>query len=88
MGDVLLQIDGAPLEGMHALSDRLGPDSVGKQVEVKLIRAGVIHSVTATIAARPAATDGVRQVAEHWKEIASRWRHHRHHHRGAHRHGC
>jgi S1-C subfamily serine protease len=88
MGDVLLQIDGAPLDGMHALSDRLGPDSVGKQVNVKLIRAGAILSVTATIAARPAATDGVRQVAEHWKEIASRWRDHHRHHRGAHRHGC
>jgi S1-C subfamily serine protease len=88
MGDVLLQIDGVPLDGMHALSDLMGPDSVGKQVEVKLIRAGAILSVTATVAARPAASDGVRQMAEHWKEIASRWRHHHHHHRGAHRHGC
>jgi S1-C subfamily serine protease len=88
MGDVLLQIDGVALDGMHALSDRMGPDSVGKQVEVKLIRAGAILAVTATIAARPAASDGVRQVAEHWKEIASRWRHHHRHHRGEHRHGC
>lgn len=88
-GDVLIQIDGVALTRMDALSERLGPDSVGKQVEVKLIRAGAILSVTATIAARPAASsDEWRQKAEQWKEMASRWRHHYHHHRGAHRHGC
>jgi S1-C subfamily serine protease len=91
-GDVLLQIDSAPLTHMHALSDRLGPESVGKQLELKLIRAGAIVSVRATIAVRPAADDESRHdawrgAAEHWKQMASHWRHH-HHHRGSHRHGC
>jgi S1-C subfamily serine protease len=84
-GDVLLQIDGVRLDGMHALSDCLGPDSVGKQMAVKLIRAGAILSVTATIAARPAESEGWSHMAEHWSRMASRFRHH-HHHRG--RHGC
>jgi S1-C subfamily serine protease len=89
MGDVLLQIDGVPLDGMHALSDRMGPDSVGKQVQVKLIRAGAILSVTATIAARPAAAQDSSRMSERWREMASRHhRHHHHHHRGDHRHGC
>jgi S1-C subfamily serine protease len=78
MGDVLLQVDGVPLDGMHALSDRLGPDSVGKRVDVKLIRAGAILSMTATIAARPAASEESAHARRH---------HHRHHHRGGYRHG-
>ncbi|HEX4160732.1 MAG TPA: S1C family serine protease [Rhizomicrobium sp.] len=87
-GDVLLRIDSVPLDGMHALSDRLGPDSVGKQTEVKLIRAGAILSMTVTIAARPAESEGLSHMAEHWSRMASRFRHHHHnhHHRG--RHGC
>ncbi len=91
MGDVLLQIDGVPLDSMHALADRLGPDSIGKKLAAKLIRAGAILSVTATIAARPAASDDGRHAAEHWSRMASRGRHahhHHHSHRGAHRHGC
>ena len=87
IGDVLLEIDGVKLDGMHALSDRLGPDSVGKQVEVRLIRAGAILSVTAIVAARPAESDGRSQTAEHWKQMASHWRHHHHHHHRG-RHGC
>ena len=93
-GDVLLEIGGVKLDGMHAFSDRLGPDSVGKQLDVKLIRAGAILSVTATIAARPASTEESkhedwRHVAEQWKQMASRWHnHHHHHHHRRGRHGC
>jgi len=89
IGDVLLEIDGVKLDGMHALSDRLGPESLGRQVSVKLIRAGAILSVTAIVAPRPADTQERSHMAEQWKELASRWRHHHHHrHRGGHRHGC
>lgn len=86
-GDVLIQIDGVALTRMDALSERLGSESVGQRVEVKLIRAGAILSVTATIAARPAASDEWSQKAKQWREMASRWHHH-HHHRGAYRHDC
>ncbi|HTT82787.1 MAG TPA: S1C family serine protease [Rhizomicrobium sp.] len=84
-GDVLLQIDGTALDRMHALPDSLGSENVGKQVEVKLIRAGAIRAVTATIAARPAASEERDRKAEQWKQMAEHRRHH-HHHRG--RHGC
>lgn len=92
-GDVLLAIDGVALDGMHALADRLGPDTVGKQVEVKLIRAGAIMSLGAKITARPAASqerpDDWSQMKDHLKQMASRWHHHHHHrYRGPHRHGC
>ena len=87
-GDVLLQIDGVPLTDMRA--GRLGPDSVGRQVEVKLIRAGAIMSVTTTITAHPAGADDWSQMAQHWagmaeqwgRMAASRWQHHHHHHGG------
>ncbi|HEY3638380.1 MAG TPA: S1C family serine protease [Rhizomicrobium sp.] len=93
-GDVLLKIDGTALDGMHALSDRLGPGSVGQDVKVTLIRAGAVLSVSATVAARPASSDDhrhedLRRMGEHWKQMAAQWREHHHrHHRGSHRHGC
>jgi S1-C subfamily serine protease len=91
-GDVLLKIDSVTLDGMHALSDRLGPDSVGQTLDVQLIRAGAILVLTARIAARPASAEewkheDWRHMAEHWKQMASRFRHHHHHHRRG-RHGC
>lgn len=85
-GDVLLQIDGERLARMSSLSDRLGPDSVGTQADVKLIRAGSILSVAVKIAARPASSEERSHMAEHWANMAAHWRHHHHHHRG--RHGC
>ena len=96
VGDILLQIDGLPLTRMRALSDKLGTDSVGKQVEVKLIRAGAVLSVSLTVTARPPKSDSERACADwsDWRSAlraeihshAHAWRHaHRH---GRHRHGC
>ncbi len=52
-GDIVLQIAGVPVTHLRRLSEQLGPDSVGRQLELKLIRAGAITSVSATITARP-----------------------------------
>jgi S1-C subfamily serine protease len=52
-GDILLQIAGVPVTRMHRLAEQLGPDSVGRMLDLKLIRAGAITSVSATITARP-----------------------------------
>jgi S1-C subfamily serine protease len=52
-GDILLQIDGVPVTRLRKLAEQLGPDSVGRQVEVRLIRAGAIVSVRPVVSARP-----------------------------------
>jgi S1-C subfamily serine protease len=52
-GDILLQIGSVPISHARKLAAQLGPESVGRQVEVRLIRAGAIVSVGATITARP-----------------------------------
>jgi len=51
-GDILLQIAGVPVTRMRRLAEQLGPDSVGQSLEVRLIRAGAITSVSVTITAR------------------------------------
>jgi len=94
-GDMLLAIDGVALTRVRALAERLGQDSVGKQLEVKLIRGGAISSVTLTVTARPA-----ESAADHEHAKWSDWRSHirsearaharawMHRHRHGSRHGC
>lgn len=53
-GDILLQIGGVPVTHMRKLAGQLGPESVGRDIEVRLLRAGAMVSVQAAITARPA----------------------------------
>ena len=53
MGDILVALDGAPVAGMSQLAGLLGPDAVGKQIELRLIRAGRVQSMNATVGERP-----------------------------------
>ncbi len=53
MGDILIGVDGAGLESPSQLAHMLGPEAVGRQVQLRLIRAGTIESLTATVGARP-----------------------------------
>lgn len=52
-GDILVTIGGESVTSPAMLAKRLGPDSVGKQVELRLIRADNIRSVPVTIGIRP-----------------------------------
>ena len=52
-GDILVALGGEPVARARALAERLGPDSVGQAVEVRLLRAGQALSVSVTVAARP-----------------------------------
>ena len=53
MGDILIGVDGAGLGSPSALAGMLGPESVGRQVALRLIRGGAVQTLTATIGARP-----------------------------------
>lgn len=53
MGDILIGVDGAGLGSPSALAGMLGPESVGRQVALRLIRGGAVQALTATIGARP-----------------------------------
>lgn len=52
-GDILLTIGGEPVTRPAMLAQRLGPEAVGQPIELRLLRAGAVLSLTATVAARP-----------------------------------
>ena len=54
MGDILIAVDGAGVGSPWQLAEVLGPESVGRQVQLRLIRAGQVQTLTATVGARPA----------------------------------
>jgi len=52
-GDILLAIGGESVASPRVVARRLGPDSVGQRIDLRLIRAGGIISVAATVGTRP-----------------------------------
>ena len=52
-GDILLSLDGQSVSGAHALRAILGPERVGRQVEVRLMRDGHVETRQLTIAPQP-----------------------------------
>ena len=53
-GDILLSVDGHSISGTHALRAFLGPEQVGRQVDVRLLRDGQMETRKLTIAPQPA----------------------------------
>jgi S1-C subfamily serine protease len=53
MGDILVALNGAAVTGMSRLAEQLGPETVGKEVELCLIRAGTVQSLRITVGERP-----------------------------------
>jgi serine protease Do len=53
-GDILVGVDGAAVGSPAELAARLDETSVGTRVELRLIRAGALQSLSVTIGARPA----------------------------------
>lgn len=54
VGDVIVGLDGEPLGGMRPLQSRLTPESIGRDLELRIVRAGQIATAKVTIAASPA----------------------------------
>jgi len=52
-GDILLAIAGESVSSPAMVAARLGPESVGQQIELRLIRAGGILTLGATVGSRP-----------------------------------
>jgi S1-C subfamily serine protease len=46
VGDVLVELDGAPIEGVADLQRRLIGDAVGRRVDVRVERGGELHSMS------------------------------------------
>lgn len=53
-GDILVAVDGAPTSRPRQIARQFGPESIGKQVELRIIRSGALRTLAATITARPA----------------------------------
>jgi S1-C subfamily serine protease len=53
-GDIMVAIDGEAVRRHRKIAARLGPDSIGRTADLRVIRGGVIVSVQATISAQPA----------------------------------
>ena len=54
-GDVLVSWDGKPIGKLQSLLRSLGPDSIGKLLEIELRRGGQLHRTKLQIGERPAA---------------------------------
>lgn len=53
-GDILIAVHGAPASHPSAIARQFGPESIGKAIELRLIRAGSLQVLSATVTARPA----------------------------------
>ena len=54
-GDILLSVDAEPVRRFRRIAGGLGPDSIGREVELKFIRSGAVLSLKARITERPRA---------------------------------
>lgn len=52
-GDIVLDIDATPVGQLRTLFAELGAERIGQTVMLRVLRAGAIHTVGVTIAARP-----------------------------------
>lgn len=57
IGDVLVAIDGTPVTDVEDVHGLLGPDKVGVQASVRVIRAGALAQVAVTVGERPTSED-------------------------------
>jgi S1-C subfamily serine protease len=55
LGDVVTAWNGEPVRGVREIFRRLGPDAVGHQAELTILRAGKATSASVTVGERPAA---------------------------------
>jgi S1-C subfamily serine protease len=53
-GDILVAVDGAPASRPTEIARQFGPESVGKRVELRVVRSGALRVLATTITARPA----------------------------------
>jgi len=53
-GDIVLSVDGQTTERFRKIVSRLGPESVGKNVELRIVRGGAVQTLPLTVEARPA----------------------------------
>jgi S1-C subfamily serine protease len=54
-GDIILSVDGTPAHRFRKIARHFGADSIGRKVDLRLIRSGTVMTVQTTIAERPAA---------------------------------
>ena len=54
-GDILLAFDGVPVDRPRGLAALLGAERIGREVELRVMRAGAVSTVALTPAPRPAA---------------------------------
>jgi S1-C subfamily serine protease len=52
-GDIMLSLDGHSVSGSHALRAFLGPERIGRQVEIRLMREGQLETRHLVIAPQP-----------------------------------
>jgi S1-C subfamily serine protease len=54
-GDIVLTVDGTSVRRFRRIASQLGPDSIGRKADLRVIRGGQVLSLQATITERPAA---------------------------------
>jgi S1-C subfamily serine protease len=64
LGDILIKIENTPITGLRAIQASLEPQNVGKTIEIQLIRAGELRSVSLIIGNSP------RSSSDEWIETS------------------
>jgi S1-C subfamily serine protease len=54
-GDIVLTVNGTPVRRLRGIASHLGSENIGRNADVRVIRAGSVVSLKLTIEARPAA---------------------------------
>jgi S1-C subfamily serine protease len=54
-GDIVLSVDGTSTHRLRKIARHFGSDSIGRKVDLRIIRSGAVITVQSTIAERPAA---------------------------------
>jgi S1-C subfamily serine protease len=53
VGDILVTLGGRPLDGTTRLAELLGPEAVGQELALRLVRGGAPHDLKVTVGERP-----------------------------------
>ncbi len=53
-GDIVIAIAGQPVGRISRLASLLGPESIGQPLDLRVLRGGVVQTLSVTVAERPA----------------------------------
>jgi S1-C subfamily serine protease len=53
LGDILVSVEGSPIQGMHSLQPFLDSENVGKSISLEIVRGGQLAKISVTVGEKP-----------------------------------